>query len=558
MRRSVSVIIIVVGLFIEKPMLWGQEVGSCDPSTASAVLDANDVLAKIYNHGGLFYNQDDYYGYLVPRNDSTIAIFDAALWIGGKVDGELRMSFNLQGLNEFWAGPLDDNGKPPSDCTPYDRIFKISAEDLSRYNSDPSTATQDLLDWPYSWGAPVVDGDGNPDNYNLEGGDRPELFGDQMTWWIMNDAGNSRNIPSENALGIEVRAKAFAMNHDSALNTTTFYQYIVENKSGKDIEETYFGLWSDVDLGTPGDDALGSDSLLSLVYTYNQLDVDDGGGGYGARPPALGFDFLQGPVADLDHLDNDRDGEVDEAGETILLSNFVSVFKNIPVQGEPISIRDAYSYMRSQWRDRGSVTEGGYGRHVTNTPSKIMFPAEIGDYWSWENSDGNGTALSPYDVRFAASAGPFTFEAGSTDTLTFAIIWARGEDRLASVEKLKEASKYVQIAFDNDVYKCQSSQARQTDIVVENSLPDRFGIARPFPNPSTGILNFGFHLPENAETQMTVFDLQGRLVRGGSAEIRSPGVHDEMIDLSEQSPGVYFLHLRIGDAIEVLPIHLID
>ena len=46
--------------------------------------------------------------------------------------------------------------------------------------------------------------------------------------------------------------------------------------------------------------------------------------GYGTNPPAIGVDFFRGPLADLnDGIDNDRDGEVDEDGEQIIMSKFV-------------------------------------------------------------------------------------------------------------------------------------------------------------------------------------------------------------------------------------------
>ncbi|MDZ7848014.1 MAG: hypothetical protein U5L96_15385 [Owenweeksia sp.] len=38
---------------------------------------------------------------------------------------------------------------------------------------------------------------------------------------------------------------------------------------------------------------------------------DEGATGYGLNPPAIGFDFFQGPFADyFDGVDNDRDGRV--------------------------------------------------------------------------------------------------------------------------------------------------------------------------------------------------------------------------------------------------------
>jgi len=65
------------------------------------------------------------------------------------VNNELRMTATTYGPYEFWPGPLDDAGNPPADCTPYDRIYEITRDDLAAYNS-----TGLLLPPPH--GSPVV------------------------------------------------------------------------------------------------------------------------------------------------------------------------------------------------------------------------------------------------------------------------------------------------------------------------------------------------------------------------------------------------------------------
>ncbi len=125
---------------------------------------------------------------------------------------------------EFWPGPLDENGNPPADCSAYDRIYLVSREDLRRYDQAGSAAT-DLAEWPWELGAPVVDGDGNPDNYDLAAGDRPDILGDQMAWWVMNDAGNLHLTSEAPPMGLEVHVSAFAFERDDVIGNTTFYRY---------------------------------------------------------------------------------------------------------------------------------------------------------------------------------------------------------------------------------------------------------------------------------------------------------------------------------------------
>ncbi len=70
---------------------------------------------------------------------------------------------------------LNDDGTLPNpdDCSGFDCIYKVNQRDLLEYDAS-GFATTDLMEWPWQLGVPVIDGDGDPNNYNLEGGDRPE------------------------------------------------------------------------------------------------------------------------------------------------------------------------------------------------------------------------------------------------------------------------------------------------------------------------------------------------------------------------------------------------
>jgi len=67
------------------------------------------------------------------------------------------------------------------------------------------------------------------------------------------------------------------------------------NKGQKDLEEAYIGAWSDVDNGDANDDLIGYDLALGMAYCYGGKPID---ATYGDRPPALGWDFFQGPIVD--------------------------------------------------------------------------------------------------------------------------------------------------------------------------------------------------------------------------------------------------------------------
>ncbi|CAN0546195.1 unnamed protein product, partial [Laminaria digitata] len=319
--------------------LANAQVGTCEPALGQAILDVGNVRAGIYNNGGLFWRGSAPV-YEVPKGGGVTAIFAAGIWVGGLIDGELRMAATRYGAWEFWAGPLDEAGNPPTFCKSYDKIWEIRKEDLTLFQ-ETGEISNNLKNWPWHLGAPVIDGDGDPNNYNLLGGDLPELFGDQRLWWVMNDRGNEHDRTKTEPIGLEVLGSAHAFNRLGLGGNTTFYSYKLINKNKAPFTEAYLGLFADVDLGNFDDDYVGSDSLLHLGYAYNADNDDEGG--YGEAPPAVGYTFLKTALAPLDGLDNDRDGIVDEEGEMIGMTSFAFYFSGGSVTGDPNSASDYYN-----------------------------------------------------------------------------------------------------------------------------------------------------------------------------------------------------------------------
>ena len=104
-------------------------------------------------------------------------------------------------------------------------------------------------------------------------------------WWVFNDKGNIHTETQGVALGLEVRAQAYAFKRLNALDNMTFYNYQMINRSNIQINDMYFGQWVDSDLGNAVDDYVGCDVMRGIGYCYNGDDNDDGPGGYGMNPP---------------------------------------------------------------------------------------------------------------------------------------------------------------------------------------------------------------------------------------------------------------------------------
>ena len=95
------------------------QVGTCTSPQGESYLDINNVRARILNHGNLFWRGSPNV-YNVPKGGRAQAMFNAGIWTGGKVDGQLRVAAAQYNNYHFWAGPLDDYGAPPADCSEFD------------------------------------------------------------------------------------------------------------------------------------------------------------------------------------------------------------------------------------------------------------------------------------------------------------------------------------------------------------------------------------------------------------------------------------------------------
>lgn len=530
--------------------LAAQQVGTCDPGSASGVLDVNDVAARLYTNGNLFYAGGDPL-YEVPQGGGVQAVFAQGLWVAGEVGGDLRISAATYDDYEFWPGPLDEGAVPPEECADFDRVWVVSNEDVENFEAN-GVATLDLIEWPADLGAPVIDGDGNPDNYNIANGDRPRINGDQSAWWVTNDVGNQHANTLSDPLGIEVRTLAFASNL-FLLRQSTFYEYTIINKNTVAIENAYVAVFSDPDLGDFNDDYIGSDLSRGLGFVYNGDDIDSQlNGGYGSRPPALGYDFFQGPIIDADVPDVGDDAAPDTLGITYFTYFTNATCDDIcdPDGGTAESAQQYFNYMTGRWKDGTPLEFGGNGYATGGGETAYAFTGEPPAFWSEANLDGTGASNPPGDRRFVISTGPFDLAPGESQTITLGILWAQGEDRFNSIAQLKALDDEVQRLYENDA------------LSVEDALPDvGFAVGAAFPNPYTRAVSDAVRVPYRldrpSQVRVHVFDVLGRRVATLADEPRAAGVHEAAWTPSSSLPGgMYFLQVQSEAGRETVPVVL--
>ncbi|MEM8486871.1 MAG: T9SS type A sorting domain-containing protein [Bacteroidota bacterium] len=535
-------------IFLLLPHVAIAQTGNCEAALAEAYLDAGNVRARILNNGGLFWRGSPHV-YEVPKGSGLHANWAAGIWVGGMINNSLRVAASRYGPWEFWAGPLDEAGNPPSDCKPYDQIWEIRTEDIQTF-IDGNGISNNLKNWPWQLGAPIVDGDGNPDNYNLEGGDLPELFGDQRLWWIMNDRGNVHQATDSDPIGLEVHASAHAFDHPGFISNTTFYSYRLINKNTAPFEHAFFGFFKDFDLGNFDDDYVGSDSLLHLSYGYNGDNDDEGGEGYGTAPPAIGFTFLDAESAPPDNIDNDRDGEIDEEDEKIGAYGMLFYHGGGAVSGDPTTGRDYYRYMQSHWKDNKPLYKGymGYdwGEFSDTFPTETTRFSYSGDpttkdFWTEFNVNGNGLAHAPANRRSVFSSGPYTIASFDTVEVRLAIVWSRGKDNLDSVAELKKDVKSIRDFSDSFYSPRTYDKTRGNEITPSFTL----GFDQNFPNPFTQSTTLRYSLPQAMQVRLAVYDMLGREVAILVDAQQEAGAYTAAFDAGDLPAGIYLARIDL-------------
>ena len=474
----------------------GEDVAAtCTPAAAKTDLDVNNVRTTIMTGGDMWWDLTTA-RYEIPKDGDAHSIFAGALWIGGlDAGGQLKvagMTYRQSG-NDFWPGPLDTTAVSidGSVCSEFDRHWKITrkeVDDFVAWTQSPSsfpTYSVPLViqSWPGNGNASDgqgrflapfadVDGDGY---YNYQAGDYPgydvtgalgctrfQLFGDQTLWWVFNDKGNVHSETGAASIGLEIHAQAFGFTTNDEINNMTFYSYKIINRYTVQMNDTYFGQWTDADLGAYDDDYVGCDVARGLGYTYNG-DANDGtsaqpsAGTYGANPPAVGMDFFEGPIADTsDLVDNDRDGVIDEPGEQIIMSKFVYYDNDFTVRGNPENATHFYNYLSGFWKDGSPLTYGGNAYGGT-TVCDFMFPGDT-DPLGWGTNfvpqaywDEVVAGNLPADRRMLQSAGPFTLQPGAVNYITVGAVWARAGNGGpgASVALLRTTDDKAQRLFNN-------------------------------------------------------------------------------------------------------------
>lgn len=406
-------------------------------SSSNRLIDVNNINMFVTNLGSWandFANNNNS-GLFFPKGTNKTAVYESGIWIGAK-SGTTPLATIAEYSQEFGPGAMiggtfDDPSKPayqvykmarytgdPQDTAHVERSATALAADRT-LDAVVHHSWSEYLNGAAPYGAPVktyrLPDPAHPgDSLDVLG---PDVSGDQMLWAVYNDADASlhQNKAGRSApLGLEIQQSTFGFDRQGALGNTVFLRFKMYNKGGQQLDSMYVSLWADPDLGGAGDDLVGCDIPASLGFVYNATNTDQL---YGSRPPAVGYDFFQGPKV---------------GANTLGLASF-----DFYINGkDPQNAAQTFNLMKGLNADGTPVIDP-----TTDLPSAFYAPGDPVKGTGWLDSN-------PADRRFLMSAGPFSMAPGDSQVVVGAIVIAQGGNRLASVNGMKFFDVKAQKAFD--------------------------------------------------------------------------------------------------------------
>lgn len=530
---------------------------ACDNAVSQIDQEINNVRARLLTGGDVWWDGNDG-RYIVPKVPAGVpevsSIFAGAVWLGGVTPGGFKVAAQTFGRSsgdfDFWPGPLIFEGPQRGltgrdTCARWDRFFVVTGENIKIHLSnfrtaqtngtsyDPDDIPDDVKGWPAS-GNPYffdIHGFDLPDDaarglagywdenedgiYDPVDGDFPMIeirgctepqFPDEMIFWIYNDAGNIHAESDGLPIRMEVQVQAFAYKTNDEVNNMTFQRYKLINRAIESINETYFAMWVDPDLGCFSDDYVGCDTTRSLAYVYN-TDAADGTTGttceggvntYGTEIPLLGVDYFRGPK--------------DENGNELGMSSF-TYYNNagsdptpLPGTSDPQTVQEYYNYLSGKWKDGSPFTFGDDG-YQDGASINYAFPSTPNDVNGWSMCSAG---LPVGDRRTVQASGPFILQPGAVNELIVGVVWVpNAVYPCPNIRKLLDADDIAQSLFDNCFELTRGPDAPTIDWIELDQE-----VIAIFSNDTTGLSNNPYEsytgkvlkLPEGQEDSLYRFE----------------------------------------------------
>jgi len=488
MKKTFIILTILIATFIASfKFIEDKKLAKVTTNDDYDFISINNILMWVSNAGdgshdpvtrgnGFYWPKDTIiqksYGSYAPS-----AIFEDGLIWCGIVDGDIRANGNTyrQGIQ---AGKILENGQADDPSLEKYRVYKIrkdwqdlpDGEEKDRYQKDYN-------EWPVADGAPWVDVDN--DGIYTKGVDQPKHEGDETLWFVSNDMDAERSTFTygKPPIGLEIQTTVYGFNKPG-LEDVVFKKYKIINKGQNEIKDMYFGHWSDPDLGDAGDDYVGCDTLLNLLYCYNAPNTNDLV--YGFPVPAVGYIFLQGPqissFADSAFYNDQWNADYKNLNLTSfhLIINSSDIYDD-PSQGVPQGSLQMYNILKGLFWNGQPFIDPHTGQE---TPFTAAGDPVSQSGW-YEGRQGWPGGPIPGNRRFFSGSGPITMAQGDTQEVVIAIPIAKGIDNINSIQELRILSRKIRTQFHNNflplVLPQTQLQATQTDSSVTLYWDDKAG-----------------------------------------------------------------------------------
>ncbi|MFM2228359.1 MAG: hypothetical protein RL664_1702 [Bacteroidota bacterium] len=445
-----------------------------------------------------------------------------------------------EGLNGAYSGPVSNNYSNEF-AQKYNRVWSIKQTDIAYHNQhwyDANySAPIDILEWPGNGSivngepqiiAPFHDVNGN-NIYEPQFGDAPEIKGDEATFYIVSDgrevsqAYRESNFESTvSKLEMSVMTYLFHNSSNPALSNTVFTDYRIVLRDEIPLNEFYFGMHVDFDIGTSYDDFIGCDSTRNLIFGYNADDFDEpssSSSGYFNEVPACGYRFLNKSVTSSAYFSN----------------------SSSPVYGTPFTNEQAYRLLQGKRIDGSSIINP-----ITLQETSFMFGGEVGVPGVW-NEESVGNFGGDRRLMVSASLGDLqpntpvcisVARIAASDTLT------AGSRSINAVYKMKQYSDEVQQYYDQYLQTTDCNQL----VGVEEESEDAYGV-NVYPNPSSD--RVAVQTTRSSICKVELFNPVGSLVYSTSGL----DVGAVVIDVNAYAHGLYSVRVYLKDGtVEVRKI----
>jgi len=338
-------------------------------------IQSGDFKLRVNADGQLATYNNSASSEMTPGSNNHLFKF-INLWISGNDSGgKLRISTTNAYTHkcDFSQGPTDSLSYKGADPLDWNHVWFLTSQEIKEHQKNFRNANYNPIDaiknWPangsgkyYKYLAPFID-------YNQDGmydpldGDYPDILGNQINYFIINDNKSEHKASGGIPLKIEIYGMLYTL---SNIPNTVFAKYFIINRTDKDFSNIKVSMHTAFELGNSKDNYCGSLVNRNLVFAYNGDDNDDNHFG------------LSKPIASIFSLDKD-------------FSSVIYITNDTNSQtGMPVTPKEHRNMMEGKWKSGKPLTFGNAGLDAAKAAG-FVYPGASDPAFGSENWQENGT-----------------------------------------------------------------------------------------------------------------------------------------------------------------------